>query len=329
MQDFLTVYSFQKYKSQVQRIHEAGTTNIPSVSKSHSYRHRSEWKLLLERKSARASRTGQKNLNFGGQGNAQFTAPKSLVQPRASVASGISNNHGIPILNSGRMGMNSNSNLYPATNNPNEVHIENYAMLQRFNQVGKTSTFANNINMNENVQGRQMEGGAIQVPESNLPNLSYVTPEAASPCISMDISQLLNAPPYVHLNQEFTPDLATPFNSYNQSQLLAGVPGITEVLEPEKAQITSGNETNTENFLTDFFDGIQDLVPVAEQAPPATAAAAGSSNQNQSLLENTDLLKFLEEDLDNGFDSVPNIGDLDHYCEWLEQTLEEKSTDKK
>ncbi|KAF3431939.1 hypothetical protein FNV43_RR26675 [Rhamnella rubrinervis] len=317
----------QKYKSQVQRIYETGTTNIPSVSKSHGYRHRSEWKPLLQRKSALASRTGQKNFHFRGRTNAEFTVPKPLVWPTASVTSSISNNHRTSNLKSGQMGMNSNSNLYPGNNNPNEVHTENHAMLQKLNQVGKTSSFASNINMNENVKGRQMEGGGIQVPESKLANLSYVMPEAASPCISVDISQLLNAHPYVHLNQEFTPDLAASFVSHNQNQFTAGVPGITEVLEPEKAQITSGNENNSENFLTDFFDGIQDLVPVAEQAPPA--AAAGSSNQNQSLLEYTDLLKFLEEDLDNGFDSAPNTGDLDHFCEWLEQTLEEKSTDKK
>lgn len=281
----------------MQRIYETGSTDFPSVSKSHRYRYRSEWKSLLERGSALAGQTKRRNLNFGALGNTQFTNTANL--------------------NSGQMGMSKNLPLYPTNNNPNEMHGQNHSMLQGLNQVEETSSFAHSINMNENVKGRPMEGHSIQVPESSLPSLSYMTPAPAY------IWQLQNAPPQVHQNQEFTPALATPFNS-QENQLSTGVPLRTEVLEPEKAQITSGHEIYTEDFLKDFVDGIQDLAPAVEQAPPP----AGSSNQNQSLPEYTDLLKFLEEDLDNSFDSAQKTSDLDHFCEWLDQTLEEKSKEQ-
>lgn len=308
--------SFQKYKSQVKKINETSTTDFPSVSKSPSSYRRAEFQSLLERPSALANPLGQRNLSFGGRHNTQFTVPKPLAQP---------NNHRTPNLNSGQMGISCISNLYPTNNNSNEVHIENHSMLQRSNQFRKTSSFNNNNFVNENVKGLQshkIQGSVSQVSETNLPNLSYVITEAASSCISADMSQLLNVPPYVHNTREFTPDLAVPFNSQNQNQSSTEVMGRIDVLQSQPAQLTSGNATILEKSPTDFFGGSQNVDPTQEQVP------AAGSNQNQPLLDYANILKFLEDDLEyNCFDSAPDIGDIDHYFKWLEQTLHGKNKD--
>nr|XP_048318399.1 two-component response regulator ARR11 isoform X1 [Ziziphus jujuba var. spinosa] len=314
----------QKYKSQVQKINETSTTDFLPVSKSTSSYSKAEFPSLLERPSALASPLGQRSLSFGGRGSTQFTAPKSLAQPGPSLSSVI-NNHRTSNLNSGQMDISRTLNLYPTNNNSNEVHIENHSMLQRSNQIRKTSSFNSNNFVNENmkeIQPYQIQGSVSQVSETNLPNLSYVIPEAASPCISADMSQLLNVPPYVNHAQEFAPDLAAPFNSQNQNQLSAGAMGRTDVLQSQPAQMTLGNATNIEKSPNDFFGGSQNVDPTPEQV------AASGSNQNQSLLDYANLLKFLEDDLEyNCLDSAPDIGDIDHYCKWLEQTLHGKSKD--
>ncbi|KAF2317816.1 hypothetical protein GH714_041131 [Hevea brasiliensis] len=287
----------QKYKSQVQRICETGTTNLPALSRSSNFYGRTtNFDTLVKQTISPICDQGRPYSDFGITGDML----QILKAPSGNFTSDITS--------------------FYSSQNKNQVLGTSGGTTQELDSLAGQFSSGN------------YEPNAVKFPTDSMDRnqkLDFMQVSKTTPAIGPNADKF---PADFNIN-----DWDEEFDVVAILNLISGeMPDIENILtassdwNPEQDVMEVSHPTTRNMSEADTSHGKQkrDATSVSGSAPPGC-----SIYQSQPLLDLADLLNILEEE-PAGFNGLasdyePNPGDIDRYCEWLTNVMLGKADDNR
>ncbi|RXH70214.1 hypothetical protein DVH24_007470 [Malus domestica] len=273
----------QKYRKNVHRIQEVGTTSLPSLGKSSIWNNRNEFPPARQT-SLVCHLYEQRTSSSGAQGNpTQLMTPNSFTGFNDYRRQNLYTEHRVMSHNTNHQ----SESLY-------DFYLRTQGKFENLDQILETNSFTLGADMNkiERNQPLGLEEIMFKASERTLPSTNYMTPEFGSPYISANTFQVPNASVSINQAQNYCPAPTAPFNAQNQDHFSAEATRTTEVgLNQAQfyapAPTTPINSQNQNHFSAEATRTTEVGMNQAQFYAPAPTTPINSQNQNHFSAEAT------------------------------------------